>query len=231
MRSNFIKKVIIILLCILAGSCFGCKKEETEFEEIVIGEEQDLQEDTKEQRNQNEKTEQTDAEISDGEDQNGVEESDNVPVCVFVCGAVKKPGVYELPEGSRIKDALDAAGGMKEEAVFDYLNQAAVISDGQQIYVPTPDELEEGQSPLSGKFSENADKSQGEVSAEGGKVDLNKASKEELMTLPGIGESKADSILRYREEHGGFKNIEELMEIQGIKSGVFQKIQDDITVS
>lgn len=213
MRSKFIKRNILILLCIWMGICPGCKENQDEFEEIVIEEQKEPKEQEEKKQEQRQAAEEK-------------AEEEKLAV-VFVCGAVENPGVYELPEGSRIRDALEAAGGMKEEAVFDYLNQAAVINDGQQIYVPTPEELEEGENPL----KENPQEASGETAGQIGKVNLNKASKEELMTLPGIGEAKADSILRYREEHGGFKSIEELMEIEGIKSGVFQKIQDDITVS
>lgn len=213
MRSKFIKRNILILLCIWMGICPGCKENQDEFEEIVIEEQKEPKEQEEKKQEQRQAAEEK-------------AEEEKMAV-VFVCGAVENPGVYELPEGSRIRDALEAAGGMKEEAVFDYLNQAAVINDGQQIYVPTPEELEEGESPL----KENPQEASGETAGQIGKVNLNKASKEELMTLPGIGEAKADSILRYREENGGFKSIEELMEIEGIKSGVFQKIQDDITVS
>ena len=137
-------------------------------------------------------------------------------LCVYVCGEVKSPGVYELPEGSRIVDAVEAAGGMTEAASGTWLNLAEPVSDGQKIEVPSEMEAAE------------LEKVQQE--AQSGLVNLNTASAEELMTLTGIGESKAEAILSYREEHGGFEKPEELMEIPGIKEGVFEKIRDQVTV-
>ena len=137
-------------------------------------------------------------------------------LCVYVCGEVKSPGVYELPEGSRIVDAVEAAGGMTEAASGTWLNLAEPVSDGQKIEVPSETEASE------------LEKERQE--AQSGLVNLNTASAEELMTLTGIGESKAEAILSYREEHGGFEKPEELMEIPGIKEGVFEKIRDQVTV-
>ena len=137
-------------------------------------------------------------------------------LCVYVCGEVKSPGVYELPEGSRIVDAVEAAGGMTEAASGTWLNLAEPVSDGQKIEVPSETEASE----LEKEHQE----------AQPGLVNLNTASAEELMTLTGIGESKAEAILSYREEHGGFEKPEELMEIPGIKEGVFEKIRDQVTV-
>ncbi len=137
-------------------------------------------------------------------------------VFVYVCGEVEAAGVYELPEGSRIVDAVEAAGGMTEEASDTWLNLAEPVSDGQKIEVPSREQAEE--------LKEE------EAEAQAGLVNLNTASAEELMTLSGVGEAKARAILDYREEHGGFKEPEELMEIPGIKEGVFQKIKDQITV-
>lgn len=137
-------------------------------------------------------------------------------VYVFVCGQVQNPGVYSMPSGSRICDALAAAGGCLETANICAVNQAERLQDGEKIYIPA--------------VGEELPVSEGETSASDGLVHLNRATKAELMTLPGIGESKAEQILAYREEHGGFSTVEELMNISGIKEGVFQRIQDYITV-
>ncbi len=153
------------------------------------------------------------------------EETVNDTICVYVCGQVNDPGVYELPKDSRLFEALNRAGGMTKDAAEEYLNQAQPLFDGQQIYVPTKEEAENGLPP-----AVEAAEQAGSSAAEGEKVNLNQASKEELMGLTGIGEVKAESIIRYREEQGNFKSIEEIMEIDGIKDGVFQKIKDDITV-
>ena len=131
------------------------------------------------------------------------------------------PGVYELKKDARVFEAIRSAGGMTEEAAADAVNQARPVSDGEQIYVPTTAEAESLGTGVEGTVTE------GTVNS---KVNINTAGKEELMTLTGIGEAKAESILKYRDENGKFGSIEELMEIEGIKEGVFGKIKDDITI-
>jgi competence protein ComEA len=143
---------------------------------------------------------------------------------VFICGAVVNPGVYEVENGSRICDVLELAGGFGEDAETDYLNLAEPVSDGQKVYVPTQGET--ATALFAGEETETAEA----VEEASGRVNINTASKEVLVTLPGIGESKADSILAYRAEHGGFSSIEEIMEIPGIKEAVFSKIKELITV-
>ena len=137
-------------------------------------------------------------------------------VWVYVCGEVAAPGLYELPGSARIGDAVSKAGGMTEDASTDTLNLAGHIEDGQMIRVLSK---EAGQAFL-----------QAEEQAASGVINLNQASEQELMTLPGIGASKAREIISYREQHGSFSEITELMEIPGIKEGVFNKIKDQITV-
>lgn len=144
-------------------------------------------------------------------------------IYVYVCGSVAKPGVYELNEGSRICDALELAGGVTEDGVPEALDQAKPVADGQTIYVPnSSEEWDRTSQDNSGVGSSTSDPAMTGIN-------INTASKDELMTLPGIGESKATDIIRYREEHGGFKTIEEIMNIQGIKEGVFNKIKDMIS--
>lgn len=142
-------------------------------------------------------------------------------IFIHVCGAVKKPGVYELPGNARICDAIKAASGLKKKAADVEVNQAQTLQDGEQVYIP---------------FKETGENVQGEqqgtagAGVADGKVSLNRATAEELMTLPGIGESKAASIIQYREDNGNFQSIEDIKKIQGIKDGVFQKISDYITL-
>lgn len=145
--------------------------------------------------------------------------------CVYVCGAVKNPGVYRLPSGSRIYEAVLLAGGLREDACEDSLNQAEELTDGQMIKILTEEEA--------GKSSEVSDleNSDSKASVADGRINLNTAKAEELMTLPGIGAAKAQSILSYRDEKGGFSSIEEIMDITGIKEGVYSKIKDYITVN
>ena len=147
-----------------------------------------------------------------------VTESSTEPIKIYVhiCGEVNNPGVYELAEGSRIFEAVEAAGGFTEEAAQASLNLAQVISDEEQIVILTQDEA--------------AEKARQEREQAAGIVNLNTASKEQLMTLTGIGESRAEDSLRYRQESGGFQAIEEIMNVPGIKESAYLKIKDSITV-
>ena len=138
---------------------------------------------------------------------------------VYVCGAVVAPGVYELDDGSRIYEAVELVGGFMEEAAEDALNLAESVTDGQMIRIPTEEEQE-----AVGRQGAEAD------SAADGKLDLNRADVAALMELPGIGQSKAEAIVGYREEHGSFSRTEDLMKVEGIKEGVFNKIKDRIKV-
>lgn len=142
------------------------------------------------------------------------EETERV-IYVHVCGAVNSPGLKKLPEGSRAFDALEMAEGFTEEADADAVNLAALLTDGQQLYFPAEGEIAD---PGSG------------MDESSGKVNLNTADVKTLCTLKGIGESRAEAILKYREEKGGFSEIEELMKVPGIKESIFEKIRDQVTV-
>ena len=145
---------------------------------------------------------------------------------VHVCGAVKQEGVYSLPEGSRITDAVAAAGGFSEAADVTFHNLAAKVRDGEKIYVPTKEEMK----TLSVTERVNQAGQKEENGAPDRIVNLNTAGKEELMTLDGIGESRAESILHYRQKTGPFQKIEELKNISGIGDAMFERIRDRITV-
>ena len=162
---------------------------------------------------------------SETEEEGAVPQEEQEPaetVYVYVCGAVNAPGVYELKKDARVFEAITLAGGMTAEAAPEAVSQARTVADGEQIYVPTVREVQMQGSGVEDIVTGNADVS--------GKVNINTAGKEELMTLTGIGEAKAQSILDYREEHGRFGSIEDLMLIEGIKEGVFNKIKEDITI-
>lgn len=156
-------------------------------------------------------------------------------IFVDVCGAVAKPGVYGMKPDSRVFQAVEAAGGFLPQASGTSINQAQPLSDGQQIYVPTKEEAEaaginpaaeaEGSGTVPGQESQEAGESSGS-----GKVNLNTADLAALQTLTGIGEAKAQAILAYREEHGGFSSVEDLMNVPGIKENTFSKIKDKIAV-
>lgn len=222
-----------MILRLMAGALFvtaflfltacGGKAEEKGLEEIAIsdgGEDREAGE-REDAGNASEDEESSDKGVvpdsGDGADGGGQDDA----VYVYVCGAVNTPGVYELDKDARVFEAVKSAGGMRGDASADSVNLARTVTDGEQIYVLTK---EEAQTPGAGVGESNT------TGSEKAKVNINTASREELMTLTGIGEAKAGSIIRYREEHGGFGSIEELMEIEGIKEGVFGKIKEDITI-
>lgn len=145
---------------------------------------------------------------------------------VHICGAVRYPGVYEVPEGSRLYEVIVLAGGLCADACDHLVNQAQTVADGMQVYIPTVQERFSGENASfgtegqTGKEAENRDT----------RIDLNRATKEQLMTLPGVGETRAQAIIAYREAHGRFETIEELMEVSGIKQGVYDRLKEMIKV-
>lgn len=149
---------------------------------------------------------------------------------VFVCGAVKVSDVYQLPREARVRDAIEAAGGFSEDADKEWLNLAAVLQDGEKLYIYTVEETSEMKIAQEYFGMETSvDGTSGFLEAEE-KINLNTATKELLMTLPGIGEMRAEAVIAYRKEKGGFDTIEEIMNISGIKEAVFLKIKDSIVV-
>lgn len=138
--------------------------------------------------------------------------SEESTIVVQIDGAVNDPGVYELPGGSRIRDLVEAAGGMCDDAVLESINLAEIATDGMRYHVMTITEYEAGRDGASAM------------------VNINTATIKELMTLAGIGESKAKSIVEYRKKNGLFKSVEDLLKVSGIKRGTLNKIMDDITI-
>jgi competence protein ComEA len=147
------------------------------------------------------------------------------PLAVYVNGGVKSPGVYQLPKGSRVQDAIDAAGGFSRSADSSRVNLAALIEDGMQLAVPTktPTLL-----PLVIGGAAHGSTPPAPAS---GLIDINTADAALLETLPGIGPTIAQRIVDYRTEHGAFQTIEEIMNVPGIGSSTFDKIKDYITVN
>ena len=186
MRRTIVIKMIIVTTFVLWVLLTSCSRKETEL--ISLEETEVFSED---------------ADVTE-------EQSDSI--FVYVCGAVFREGVYELPIGSRVYEAIEKAGGVLENAAVTQINQAEVLEDEAQLYIPTLEEVAMQQAQ------------------EDGKVNLNSATKEELMTLTGVGATKAESILSYRQTNGKFKSVEDIMQISGIKEGLFNKIKDYITV-
>ena len=147
-------------------------------------------------------------------------------VLVHICGEVQTPGVYELTADSRICDVLLLAGGFTADADTEAVNMAAGIEDGMQIVIPTETDRT---SETTGNRSDRT----GETAAgktESQSVNINTADKETLMSLPGIGAGKAEAVIAYREAGGIFKDIKDIMLVDGIKEGVYAKIKDKICV-
>ena len=163
------------------------------------------------------------------------EKTDQKLCYVYLCGEVNNPGVYTLLEGARVYEAIELAGGFTGEAAESWLNLAEPVCDSMKLEVPSKTQAKD---PLwQAKAQAGSAKPSGAAGAggtDGGSqkmlVNINTASLEELMTLKGIGASRAEDIVRYRQEAGGFTKIEDIMKVPGIKDTAFQKIKDNITV-
>ena len=159
-------------------------------------------------------------------------------IFVHVCGAVKKEGVYELSPDARLVDAIRAAGGCTKKAASFGINQAEALKDGVQVYVPTKAEIKKETNGVGSLASFGTEgvrtglSSQGMNPGGGGDalININLATKEELMKLNGVGEAKAELIITYRQAKGGFKDIKDIMKIKGIKQKFFDKIKDKICI-
>lgn len=215
MRRRPVMVVVIIVTLTLFLS--GCEKEKeaSGIEEISL-----------EETAESGETEEED--LSGETQEEDEEESGEEPgtIFVYVCGQVAAPGVYELPGGARVYQAIEMAGGTLEGASPESLNLAQQAEDGQKIYVPTEEEVQTGaalQDTMGGAQDTASDQ-------EAGKVNLNTAGLEELMTLTGIGQTRAEAILAYREEEGAFRSPEDIMNVEGIKEGIYEKLKDEITV-
>ncbi len=141
---------------------------------------------------------------------------------VYICGAVKNPGVYRFSGDSRVCDALESAGGFTKKADKSAVNQARPLVDGEQIIIPRKRKKKQ----YTGSDTKNTDDS----STDSGLVNINQADQTQLMTLAGIGAAKARLIIDYRTENGSFASIEDIMKISGIKEGIYNRIKDQITV-
>ena len=137
------------------------------------------------------------------------------PLVVHVAGAVVNPGVYELKRGSRVNDAIQAAGGVLEDGDTQAINLAKVVSDGERVWVPYKGEVgDDGSIMEEGRLL----------------ININTANQETLEKLPGIGPVTAGNIIKYRNEHGLFEKIEDIQNVPGIGYVTFQDLKDLITV-
>ena len=142
-------------------------------------------------------------------------------ITVDVKGAVKSPGIYDLPVGSRVNDAVQKAGGLTEQADSKSLNLAQKVSDEALVYVPTKGEETASQQTASGTASSTSKEK---------KVNLNKASLEELKQVKGLGGKRAQDIIDHRESNGKFKSVDELKKVSGIGAKTIEKLKDYVTV-
>ena len=203
---------ILAAAVLAAGACYSCTPQKDGVQEAGLEPASDV----------DEEPEETESAPKKERPPEEIKPSSQASYVVHVCGQVKEPGVYELEPGSRVYQAVEMAGGFGPDAASWYLNLAQEVADGMKIQVPTEEEaLAWGNS--GGSLSVG----QGQTET---KVNLNTADEEQLMTLTGIGESRAADIIRYRKEHGPFERIEDIMNVSGIKEGAFQKIKDSITV-
>ena len=141
-------------------------------------------------------------------------------ITVDVKGAVKSPGIYDLPVGSRVNDAVQKAGGLTDQADSKSLNLAQKVSDEALVYVPTKGEEASQQSGSGATSSTSKEK----------KVNLNKASLEELKQVKGLGGKRAQDIIDHRETNGKFKSVDELKKVSGIGAKTIEKLKDYVTV-
>lgn len=183
----------------------------------------------------------SDVDIDNGSEAVSDKEMQQAMIYVDVCGAVANPGVFQLAAGSRVFQAIEAAGGYLPEAALTCVNRAGVLTDGQQLYILTQEEMErQGWDPV-----EMAGASDGQMNGSAGtgqntgmtaqvqqdnRININTADEAQLTTLTGIGATRAQAIIAYREENGPFAAIEDIMNVQGIKEGTFAKIKDEIVV-
>ena len=260
----------VIMFLTLAGLT-GCQNEESEFLEKELEQEEsgetadveqkelkdtesgkasltgtDLASETSPDSTESEGISKKKAEITESDRSSAMQQPVSRTIYVDVCGAVVNPGVYELSSDSRVFQAIEKAGGYLPGAAASYLNRARSLSDGQQIYVPTQEEVDSQTIPLTqdetaqdgmvqegtaqtGTAAYNTADGTGTTQA-GQRIDLNTADVSQLTTLTGVGESKALAIIAYREENGPFTSIEDIMNVPGIKEGTYEKIKDKIAI-
>lgn len=208
-KYTLMKILLVLLVFVIAGVIYSCASGSKK--DVVIndtGNEQAL-------------TDNNGAETENNPTMASEEVETSISVCIHVCGAVKNPGVYYLDQGSRVHQAVELAGGLKEDAAEEYINLADIIIDGMQVYIPTDDEVSE-----SGKYTLPTLKNQDDSDL----VDINKAGADELAKLPGIGESKAEAIIAYRENVMPFESPQDIVNVSGIGESLYEKIKDNIKV-
>lgn len=239
------KKIIIIIFCIIALVGIGIflyinSNEYEKFDNIKILEEAEgkMQENDIGKENQKDSNDIANENINDNEVE---EKNDEEKIAIHITGEVKKKGILYLEKGSRIVDAIEAAGGTTKNASLDQVNLAYVLEDGQKIYIPNKNEKIEtgayiitnsGNNVLVENGKNSSDDTNSSTSTKGanGKVNINSANQTELETLQGIGPSLAQRIIEYREANGKFKKIEDIQNVKGIGNSKYSNIKDSICI-
>ena len=225
------RKIIIILICIvvLIGSGIYMFANYNSYENINSIEVLEAMEKEVEENN----------EVTNENDKNGantVEEEEKVIIAIHITGEVKKTGILYLEKGSRIVDAIEAAGGKTKNANLDQVNLAYVLEDGQKIYIPNKNEKVEAGAYIIANSGNNVlvegGKNSKDTNSKGvsGKVNINSANQSELESLPGIGSALAQRIIEYRESNGDFEKIEDIQNVKGIGDSKYSNIKDNICI-
>ncbi len=221
--------------------------QETETEKEASGKNTDKTDEPKNGDSGSDKADTDSSDAADTEESSAEKISDEQQpetIYVDVCGAVANPGVFELAAGSRVFQAIEAAGGYLPEAVSGCVNRAGVLTDGQQLYILTQEEMEQqglSQAELANAAGTSDGGNTGNAGAgttvgtassaqQDSRININTADESQLTTLTGIGATRAQAIIAYRQENGPFAAIEDIMNVQGIKEGTFAKIKDKIVV-
>jgi len=230
MKKKFVITGIVLGFLFVSGVCYSCAYKDSNASTVLVSSVKGSEEKKTEEMN----LQDNNLESSNNSVQVEVPDTDSTAdyaetiFYVHVCGAVANPGVYQADSGARLFDMIELAGGLRKDAAGDYINQAQTVTDGQRIYIPTKEEVKEINA---GEYIIGDNSSQEEPSEAAKRININEADQEELMSLPGVGQTKADSIIEYRNTKGKFKTIEELMNIPGIKEGLFSQISSYITIN
>lgn len=209
--------LILSIIFLVAGYIINHNKEE-EYKEVFVNEQQYLQGKDHKGSGENENNENKESENQ--------ENVDNGKIVVDIKGAVKNPKEYELKEGSRIRDLIEIAGGLTAEADEEKIYFSKILEDEQCIKI-----YKIGEEVLDSEIEAQGQQEKGTGTVDSkGIININKATVEELMTIPGIGQTKAQSIVDYRNENGKFKSVDELTNITGIGAKTLEKLRDKVDI-
>ena len=233
-QSVIFKWLMLLFGLLVAGAFYSCSSRDTGQKAVAAQENRAFQAESAPDMAGEGESEQS---AESGNDMETAALSEPEVCYVYVCGEVFSPGVYIVSEGARIYEAVDLAGGFTQQAAESWLNLAEPVIDGMKLEIPSRAQVKDpswlAQHPYgstAGSGTVNGAGTRSAASPEAALVNINTASLEELMTLKGIGSSRAEDIIRYREEAGGFTKIEDIMKVPGIKNTAFQKIKENITV-